>query len=156
VPVEKEPYFNGSEKRHRQFWNKVDISGDCWDWQGYISLDGYGKLGTRVGGIGIMYYAHRVAYEFANGQIPSGLVVCHRCDNRKCCNPDHLFAGTQKDNVLDMNAKSRRNDRIVIPNKVIEEIRIRRANGEFGTHLAKEYGIDASYVYKLCKGAYRK
>lgn len=152
----KEPYFNGSEKRRRQFWRKVLKSDTCWEWQGYVGLDGYGKLGTRVANRGVSYTAHRVAYESIHGSIPLGLVVCHKCDNRKCCNPEHLFLGTQRDNVLDMNTKGRRNDRIIFSKEIIEKIRKRRSEGEYGTHLAREYNIDASYVYKLCKMVHRK
>ncbi len=53
-------------------------------------------------------YAHRVAYELATGPIPEGMVVCHRCDTPACINPDHLFVGTQQDNIADMHRKGRR------------------------------------------------
>jgi hypothetical protein len=52
--------------------------------------------------------SHRFAYELEHGPIPDGLFVLHRCDNRKCCNPKHLFIGTQADNMHDMDAKGRR------------------------------------------------
>lgn len=85
------------------FWSRVDRSGDCWLWTASKTARGYGKL--RVDGK--QAYAHRVAYELTNGAIPDGLVICHHCDNPPCCNPAHLFMGTQGDNMRDRDAKGR-------------------------------------------------
>lgn len=65
--------------------------------------NGYGQIHKD----GKTAYAHRVAYEIANGPIPDGLFVCHSCDNRKCMNPEHLFLGTYLDNIGDMVGKNR-------------------------------------------------
>jgi hypothetical protein len=83
VPIEK------------RFWAKVDKSGDCWEWTRKVSPAGYGSIwhGDR------MQLAHRVSYEMTNGQIPSNLVIDHKCHNTKCVNPDHLQAVTQKQNL---------------------------------------------------------
>jgi hypothetical protein len=75
------------------------IVGDCWEWQGYVDKLGYGRLGKKR--------AHRMSYEKHKGPIPAGLMVCHSCDNRKCINPEHLWIGTQTDNMRDMAAKGR-------------------------------------------------
>jgi hypothetical protein len=85
------------------FWAKVRRTDGCWEWTGARLHSGYGKLGRK----GRTYVAHRFAWELVNGAIPDGLFACHRCDNRLCVRPDHLFLGTQKDNIADMLSKGR-------------------------------------------------
>lgn len=89
----------------QEFWNRVDVRGpdDCWVWQAQRDRDGYG--GVEYGGK--KQKSHRVSYVLANGEIPNGLCVLHSCDNPPCCNPAHLFAGTDADNVRDREAKGR-------------------------------------------------
>ena len=89
------------------FWSKVDKRGpdDCWEWTGAISTSGYGHIGLD----GKARRGHRVAWQLTNGGIPDGLCCCHHCDNRKCCNPNHLFLGTVADNNRDCEEKGRGN-----------------------------------------------
>jgi hypothetical protein len=90
-----------------RFWEKVDQRADdvCWLWNGRARhWAGYGMFHV---GNDRAEQAHRVAYALAIGPIPSGLGVLHRCDNPPCCNPSHLFLGTQADNLKDMWAKGR-------------------------------------------------
>jgi hypothetical protein len=91
---------------NERFWSKVDIrgEGDCWEWQAAMASGRYGYFAVSNGD---MQYAHRLAWTLVNGLIPSGLRVLHKCDNPPCCNPAHLFLGSQQDNVNDMLQKQR-------------------------------------------------
>jgi len=85
------------------FWEKVEKTDACWNWKAFIDYKGYGQFGFK----NKVVRSHRVAWELTFGPIPSGLHVLHRCDNRKCVNPAHLFLGTNKDNVNDRELKGR-------------------------------------------------
>ena len=91
-----------------RFWLKVIVPEDrrqCFEWTGYRDKDGYGRHrpGTGKNYVG----AHRFAWQLAGGEIPKGLHVLHRCDNRPCVNPHHLLVGTPKDNAQDMMVRGR-------------------------------------------------
>lgn len=95
-----------TEKDKERFWSKVDIRGEdeCWEWKSSLNSQGYGNLsigGRRRTG-GTVETAHRIAYTISIGEIPSGLLVRHLCNNKPCCNPKHLATGTMKDNGQDL------------------------------------------------------
>lgn len=96
------------DKDIERFWRGVDRRGEdeCWEWQKYKKR-GYGYIGVD----GFAMITSRVAWVIANGQIPEGMIVCHKCDNPSCCNPNHLFIGTDLDNCRDRDAKGRGYDR---------------------------------------------
>lgn len=91
-----------------RFWKRVKRGPMCWEWTGHCGQYGYGRLSVN----GEVIPAHRYSWEIHNGNIPKDrdgktLFVCHRCDNRKCVRPDHLFIGTSLDNTKDRDAKGR-------------------------------------------------
>src|SRR5512146_918838 len=83
--------------------------------------------------------AHRLAYQFAYGKIPDGMVVMHKCDNRACCNPEHLMIGTQQQNVDDMVAKDRQKRSKLLP--FLTEIVGLRAAGKTQQFIADKFGV---------------
>ena len=106
--------FKPNNPNHRfcstscHFWSKVDICGpsECWEWLGPKVPKGYGHFSIKWTKDAI---AHRFAWSDSRGPIPSELNVLHDCDNRACCNPAHLWLGTQYDNIHDMIKKNRAN-----------------------------------------------
>ncbi len=84
-------------------------SAGCWEWRLGKDRLGYGRLKVSCGSRSAFRFtsAHRYAWELWIGAIPEGINVLHRCDNRPCCNPQHLFLGTQKENMQDMHTKGR-------------------------------------------------
>jgi len=90
----------------KRFMDKVmpEPNSGCWLWAGSSVKNGYGQVRVNYK----LYLSHRISHELFKGEIPDGMNVLHTCDVRCCVNPDHLFLGTQKDNVQDMIAKGRR------------------------------------------------
>lgn len=91
-----------------RFWKKVDIKSqnECWNWIGYKNKHGYGVMAINRDGKALVY-AHRLSWIINKKTEIDKLCICHKCDNPSCVNPNHLFIGTQKDNVTDMFKKKR-------------------------------------------------
>lgn len=92
-------------RNYKHFSKKFERVGyeECWPWLGSKDRDGYGRYGADW----LEHRAHRVAWEFAFGPVPNNLCVLHKCDNRACVNPAHLWLGTNQDNTYDRSAKGR-------------------------------------------------
>lgn len=146
---------------HR-FWAKVRKDSDCWAWTGCKNNRGYGMLYVH----GRHVLAHRVAFELHRGPIPEGLFCCHTCDNRACVNPDHLFLGTNADNMQDCARKGRLN--VQRPEMIrsgehhpmarltfaeVLEMRKLYSTGDFTQKaLARMFGVSTSQANNILKG----
>lgn len=161
VPVK---YVSGHHSRYSKdqqamsFWNKVAITANddlCWEWQGALGNNGYGNKMWN----GQYRKAHQIAWMYPDYVIPDGMIICHSCDNRKCCNPKHLFLGTYQDNTDDMIAKGRQaiGDKVSnkgekagmhkLTNEQVIYIRERYAKGDISQKdLAKEMGMSKSMI----------
>lgn len=140
-----------------EFWASVDKHGPihptlgtrCWLWKGHKLKGGYGKLGRAM--------THRLSYELNVGTIPFGISVLHKCDVRHCANPNHLFLGTQQDNLKDMRNKDRqvRGEDQGLSKLTEDQVRIirqryRRYSHQHGTGaLAREFGVAHVTIYRV-------
>lgn len=152
------------------FWGKVQKGdeGECWEWTGCTTSSGYGNLVYQ----GKQVQAHRLAYMLTYGGISLDTkfriegkakrykrFVLHKCDNRKCCNPSHLFLGSMRTNLLDAYKKGRKkqptgsnHSNAKLTMQQVNEIRTRYANGELQIPLAKEYNISQRAVSLITRG----
>jgi len=138
-----------------RFWSKVDKSGECWVWTATCYRNGYGQFGPEHGK-GVL--AHRFAWELIYGAIPNGLLVCHHCDNPACVRPDHLFLGTQSDNMKDCAAKGRSS--LQNPAKhhrklteiQVQEIRQLSMQGVSKYRLARRYHVTETTIGQIVSG----
>ena len=148
----------------QRFWEKVNQAGpdDCWPWTRARRSKGYGQFRIRTGES--PQIASRVAWGLTYGDIPEGLVVCHKCDNPPCCNPRHLFLGTPEENTADMVAKGRH--ALASPAAVAElvvrvrrltdsqiaEVRQLRSRGMSHRAIAARFDVHHSTITRLLNG----
>lgn len=134
--------------------SEVKKSG-CIEWTGPLKGAGYGQSPQRFGG---GRYAHRAMYEACIGPIPNGLCVLHRCDNAKCINLDHLFIGSQLENVLDMHKKARqrggsmpneKNPNCRISNRVVSAMRYAYSLGMPIRKISEIYEVDKAHCVRI-------
>ena len=155
--------MNGT--RTSRFWAKVNKTETCWVWIGARASYGYGSL--RSGGHkGRLEKAHRISWEIHFGPIPDGLLVLHHCDNPPCVRPDHLFLGTQSDNMYDAVRKGRhvrplgdlrhhipRGEQLGSITKLtaddVREIRKRASDGETQGSIAKDFPASRQQIGQI-------
>lgn len=121
----------------------------CWLWTGSVTRHGHGTFHVKRKTVS----AHRLAFERFKGRIPDGLYVLHKCDVRCCVNPDHLWVGTQSDNLKDMASKGRsclgeKNTRAKLTES---DVLLIRASSKPYAELAKDYGVHEQLIYQIRK-----
>lgn len=145
-----------SNKRETVFWSRVDKSGSCWLWTGAKTKSGYGQFRLH----GRLWIATRLSYALTFGDIPEGLVICHRCDNPQCVRPEHLFAGTYAENMQDMHQKERNRQPkgeehgcAKLSDAQVVELRAKLTGrkGEI-TEMAKGIGITRKHLGQVLRG----
>lgn len=160
-PKAAEPFSNLWSER---FWSKVDTSAGpeaCWPWMGARThRRDYGYLVSPVSGRRVQFMAHRVAYQLGTGDDPGLLQVCHRCDFGLCCNPAHLWKGTQVENIADMDAKGRRralrgeqHPRATLTSDQVAEIRVLLGDVTMSNAMiAERYGVSPTSIRRIGQG----
>lgn len=130
-----------------RFWAKVNVAGpdDCWEWTACKSRYGI------IRHFGKNMSAHRVSWQINIGLIPEGMLVCHKCDNPICVNPNHLFVGTWADNHSDMHAKMRHkygedHHKSKLTESDVVSIRAAVENGSTKAALARRYGVSDAQI----------
>ena len=149
----KNQYSTSLEER---FWSKVDKKGEdeCWNWLGHIRDDGYGWAAYK-GHI----LAHRLSWIINKGEIPEDKDVLHRCNNPTCVNPNHLYLGTQIENIKQRNDEGRTNRPIGERNPHaklnwtdVDKIREKYATGKYTQQsLANEFGVSVGEISHIVK-----
>lgn len=149
-------------ERFNRSWIEDPQTG-CWLWKGYLSC-GYGQIRITTNPKDASELAHRASWRLHNGEIPPGMMVCHRCDVRHCVNPLHLFLGTGKDNMRDAASKGRMNWKpgearnIPIGSKhhsakvTEDDVRAMRSSAEGCAALSRRYGITKTTASKIKRG----
>ena len=134
----------------QRFEGRFQKGPDCWNWLGGKWSNGYGRIRNGLKG---RLLAHRVSYEIHIGPISDGLWVLHKCDNRACVNPEHLFLGTNLDNIRDMIAKRRnsppphpRGEENVQSKLTSDQVRQIRIDGRTERDIAKSFGVSKSLI----------
>jgi len=132
-----------------RFWRNFESRDDpnaCWIWKGPTVTAGYGKISY----FGKLIGAHRVSWLMSKGDIPKGMHVLHRCDNPPCVNPDHLFLGTNRDNIYDRNRKGRGGKKLT--NESAAHIKQLLEKGTTQTAIARMMGVNQTLISAVDRG----
>lgn len=137
----------------RLFSKTIICDDGCWEFTGARDQRGYGRINVNDQAI----LAHRVAFDLVVDDIPSGMFVCHHCDNPACINPDHLFLGTNQDNINDMVSKRRhtygeRNGMAKLTEVQVVEIKQQLTNGVARRKIADTYDVSVWLIHDIAKG----
>jgi len=140
-------------KKNLEQKSRKNIETGCIEWTGfYVKHFGYGAVGFK----GRQMRAHRASWLVYKGEIPKGKLVCHKCDNPKCINVDHLFLGTYKENMEDMLRKKRgvfvngeKQGSCKLNEKQVLEIRLQKSQGLSYKSLANMYGVAVSNIFSI-------
>jgi hypothetical protein len=143
--ITKLPYHY-KERRTEIFWSFVEKTDSCWLWQHYIRKDGYGGFSGKP--------AQWYAWEITKGPRPEGKWILHRCNNRRCVNPEHLYAGTHADNTRDAvmaGTMGRKPTTAHLYDEILELLR----KGKAQTWIAEKLGVSQAHVSNINKQKYR-
>ena len=145
-----------TEKQIARFWSHVLKTDYCWNWTAKTTRDGYGSV--KIGGI--LYSAHRIAYEICTGDNPKGYEILHSCDNPVCCNPAHLRKGTHKENMQDMILRGRQGkafpNKIKITQEIADKIRADYLIIQNKLELSRIYDLSAKHIRDIIARKYWK
>lgn len=149
--VRPDHYFTKTEEQ--RFWEKVRKTASCWLWTRGVDGKGYGAFRNAEG---VQQLAHRVAWRLSGRSDPKGPLL-HRCDNHRCVRPDHLFIGTQADNMADKVQKQRQargenHGSARLTQHKVDEIRRRYASGEPQAALAMGFGVSQVNISNIVRG----
>ena len=128
----------------KRFWEKVSKKNGCWQWTSALAVNGYGVFWFE----GSNVYAHRHIFYLEGCDIPSGMQVCHTCDNPSCVNPDHLFLGSPSDNHVDSSKKGRRKGQKLCEEDV-RRIRDMHRSGGKNKDISRLFKLHPKYVHKI-------
>lgn len=144
------------------FWARVTKSEGCWLWSGAVQGEKYGHLHVPGRPSGVNALAHRVAWTLARGPIPDGFNVLHSCDTPLCVRPDHLFLGSQADNIADMIRKGRQsmrhprhgadNNNSTLTLEGFAKAKELRASGTTVAVIATQLGVTAPFMSNVLNG----